>query len=104
LFFRRKYYWDESHKMEYLIAIRTDLLIKLGKYPSSTDVDLPQASNYSAILGKQYYSELKRSMGLHSHGVEIGSFVYLRRIIAKLVYDAFKEAKALAQSLKHNRK
>ena len=51
----------------------------------SADIDLPQASRYSAILGRQYYNELKRSIGLHSHGIGIGSFVYLRRIIEKLV-------------------
>ncbi|MCB8818763.1 hypothetical protein [Desulfosporosinus shakirovi] len=83
---------DESHKLEYFFAVKGDSIIKVGQYPSSADIDLPQASRYSSILGKQYYSELKRSIGLHSHGVGIGSFVYLRRIIEKLVYDTFKEA------------
>ena len=50
------------------------------------------AAPYSLILGKQYYNELKRSIGLHSHGVGISSFVYLRRIIEKLVYNAFTSA------------
>jgi hypothetical protein len=94
LYLRFKCSLDESHKLEYFFAIKGDSIIKVGQYPSSADIDLPQASRYSSILGKQYYSELKRSIGLHSHGVGIGSFVYLRRIIEKLVYDTFKEAEA----------
>ncbi|MBU5440098.1 hypothetical protein KQI42_19065 [Tissierella sp. MSJ-40] len=30
-------------------------------------------------------------MGLFSHGIGIGAFVYLRRIIESLVFDKFKE-------------
>lgn len=94
LYIRFKCSLNESHKLEYFFAKRGNKFIKVGQFPSSADIDLPQASKYSAILGKQYYNELKRAIGLHSHGVGIGSFVYLRRIIEKLVQDAFKEAEA----------
>ena len=94
LYLKFKCSLDESHKLEYFFAVRGDTIIKVGQYPSSADIDLPQATKYSSILGKQYYNELKRSIGLHSHGIGIGSFVYLRRIIEKLVYDTFKEAEA----------
>jgi len=94
IYLRFKCSLNEFHKIEYFFSVKGDTIIKVGQYPSSADLDLPQASKYSAILGKQYYNELKRSIGLHSHGVGIGSFVYLRRIIEKLVYDAFKEAEA----------
>jgi hypothetical protein len=92
MYFRFKCSFNESHKLEYFFVKRGSQIIKVGQYPSSADIDLPQASRYSAILGKQYYNELKRALGLHSHGVGIGSFVYLRRIIEKLVHDTFKEA------------
>lgn len=94
MYFRFKCSLDESHKLEYFFTKRGYQIIKVGQYPSSADIDLPQASIYSAILGKQYYNELKRAFGLHSHGVGIGSFVYLRRIIEKLVLDTFKDAEA----------
>lgn len=94
MYFRFKCSLNESHKLEYFFVKRGSKIIKVGQYPSSADIDLPQASRYSAILGRQYYNELKRSIGLHSHGIGIGSFVYLRRIIEKLVYDTFKEAEA----------
>lgn len=92
LYIRFKCSLNESHKLEYFFAIKDNNLIKVGQYPSSADLDLPQAAKYSSILGKQYYNELKRAIRLHSHGVGIGSFVYLRRLIEKLVYDTFKEA------------
>lgn len=92
LYLRFKCSLNESHKLEYFFAIKGNSLVKVGQYPSTADIDLPQASRYSAVLGKQYYNELKRAIGLHSHGVGIGSFVYLRRIIEKLVYDTFKES------------
>ncbi|MCT4686619.1 hypothetical protein [Vallitalea sp.] len=92
MYFRFKCSLNECHKLEYVFVRKGNKIIKIGQYPSSADIDIPQASKYSKILGKQYYNELKRSIGLHSHGVGIGSFVYLRRIIEKLVYDTFKEA------------
>ena len=39
------------------------------------------------LLGKRYV-EFSKAIGLVSHGVGIGSFVYLRRIIESLVYEA----------------
>lgn len=83
---------DESHKQEYFFAIRGNSIIKVGQFPLSADQDLPQASKYSSILGKQYYTELKRAIGLHAHDVGIGSFVYLRRIIEKLVFESGYDA------------
>lgn len=97
IYFRFNCSLDESHKLEYFFTKKGYKIIKVGQYPSSADIDLPQAKKFSSILGKQYYDELKRAIGLYSHGVGIGSFVYLRRIIEKLVYDAFKEAQQIGK-------
>lgn len=97
LYFRFNCSLNESHKLEYFFVKKGYKIIKVGQYPSSADIDLPQAKKFSSILGKQYYDELKRAIGLYSHGVGIGSFVYLRRIIEKLVYDAFKEAEQIGK-------
>ena len=43
------------------------------------------------MLGVQY-EELTKAVGLHAHGVGIGAFVYLRRIVEKLVDDAGEKA------------
>jgi len=45
---------------------------------------------YKSVLGGQYI-ELSKAVGLSSHGVGIGAFVYLRRIIENLVLDKYKQ-------------
>jgi len=94
LYLRFKCSLDESHKLEYFFSVKGNSLIKVGQYPSSADIDHPQIKKFRKVLG-EYYPELRRAIGLYSHEVGIGSFVYLRRIIEKLVYDTFKEAEAV---------
>jgi hypothetical protein len=43
---------------------------------------------YSSVLTKSQLGELVRAIGLASHDVGIGSFVYLRRIFEALVEEA----------------
>ena len=84
---------DESHQLVYVILLTDSYIMKIGQYPSYRDAEIPQIKKFQKVLGK-YYSELNRAIGLYSHEVGIGSFVYLRRIIEKLAYDTFKEAEA----------
>jgi hypothetical protein len=46
-------------------------------------------------LDTEIYHELNRAAGLNSHGIGVGSFVYLRRIIEK--YILFPELERLIQ-------
>lgn len=82
---------DENHQLVYVILLTDSYIMKIGQHPSYRDIESPQIKKFQKILGK-YYSELNKAIGLYSHKVGIGSFVYLRRIIEKLVYDSFKEA------------
>ena len=84
---------DEKHIMIFVILLENEKMMKIGQYPSYRDIDIPQADKYKSVLGKQYYSELKRAVGLYSSNVGIGSFVYLRRIIENLIKEAFDAAK-----------
>ncbi len=84
---------NESHKMEYFFTKRGSKIIKVGQYPSYRDIENPQIKKFRKLLG-DYYPELSTAIRLFSVNVGIGSFVYLRRIIEKLVYDAFKEAES----------
>ncbi len=43
-------------------------------------------------LGKDKFQEFTKAIGLYSHGVGIGSFVYLRRIFEVFIYQAKDEA------------
>jgi hypothetical protein len=93
MYFRFKCSLNESHKIEYFFVKRGYQIIKVGQYPSSDDIDNPQIKKFRKILGG-YYPELSTAVRLFSVNVGIGSFVYLRRIIEKLIYNAFKEAEA----------
>lgn len=68
---------DETHHMYFILFIDGLTIQKIGQYPSYGDIDLPQADTYRKELGKHYYNELKRAIGLFSCNVGIGSFVYL---------------------------
>ena len=56
------------------------------------DIEQGTIRNYRSVLDKDHYQELNRAIGLASHGVGIGSFVYLRRIFERLVEEAHSKA------------
>ena len=66
---------------------------KIGQHPSFSDINIQKLKNYSAVLGKEKTRELSRAIGLASHDVGIGSYVYLRRVFEGLVEDAHQTAK-----------
>ncbi|MCL2767179.1 MAG: hypothetical protein FWE49_00385 [Synergistaceae bacterium] len=47
---------------------------------------------YKSVL-KEQYDEYNRAIGLYTHGIGIGAFVYLRRIIERLVFNVFTNEK-----------
>jgi hypothetical protein len=81
---------------DYLIYYRKDngSFIKVGQYPSTADIQIPQADQYRKILIPNDYKEFTRAIGLASHGIGIGSFVYLRRIFENLIEEAHTQAVA----------
>ena len=85
---------DESHILTFVVFLTEKSIIKIGQYPSYADIEKPQIKRFKNIL-KNYYSEINTAIALYSCHIGIGSFVYLRRIVEKLVYDAFKQAEQL---------
>ena len=51
---------------------------------------------YRKILGKEKYGEFGRAVGLYTHGIGIGSYVYLRRIFENLIEEAH-QTKSLSE-------
>jgi hypothetical protein len=66
-------------------------LLKIGQAPSIADIGGAEIRKYKNLLRGGYFEELNRATGLISHGVGIGSFVYLRRIFEKLIQDHRKQ-------------
>lgn len=67
-------------------------LIKVGQYPSIADLNNNDIVKYRKLLNKEKYNELNKAIGLSSHGIGIGSFVYLRRIFEDLIESAFSKS------------
>lgn len=86
---------DNRHKLLYWFILRPDTVEKVGQYPSLADIANDEAATYRSVLNKNDAAELHKAIGLAAHGVGIGSFVYLRRIFERLIYDRFKSFKDL---------
>ncbi|MEM9053422.1 MAG: hypothetical protein AAGC47_15315, partial [Bacteroidota bacterium] len=71
----------------------SNTLIKIGQLPSLVDYQMGQLRDYSKVLDRDLLKEFTRAIGLAAHGIGIGSFVYLRRIFEKLIFEALIEAK-----------
>jgi len=90
---------DKNHQLVYVMLLTESYIMKIGQYPSYRDIESPQIKKFQKILGK-YFPELSTAIRLFSVNVGIGSFVYLRRIIEKLVHDTFEEAEAVGAMTK----
>lgn len=64
-------------------------LRKVGQHPSRADIASADLRKYRSVLKNEWLRELNAATGLASHGVGIGSFVYLRRIFEGLIQDHY---------------
>lgn len=78
----------DAHKMQYIIYLTNNELFKIGQYPSIAQISQPELKKYRQVLTKEKYEELNRGVGLITHGVGIGAYVYLRRIFEVLIGEA----------------
>ncbi|BEL85355.1 MULTISPECIES: short-chain dehydrogenase [Serratia] len=83
-----------EHTLTFFFRIDNFKVQKVGQYPSMADLNTYDVKKYSTVLGGQQYSDLRKAIGLVSHGIGIGSFVYIRRIFEDLVDGAKKQAVA----------
>jgi hypothetical protein len=81
---------DDSHRIFFYFLIFNNTITKIGQYPSLADLATVEIQKYRKVLGPEHYPEFNRAVGLASHGIGIGSFVYLRRIFENLIEDAHK--------------
>lgn len=78
---------DESKKPSFELSIQ-----KIGQHPSFGDLNLPRLKKYAPVLDKSLLGELNRAVGLASHDVGIGAYVYLRRVFEALIEEAHTAA------------
>jgi ribosomal protein L44E len=75
---------DKTHDIVIVLRAHERKITKIGQYPQLADLENTQLKKYKD-LDKEIYHELNRAAGLNSHGIGVGSFVYLRRIIEKYI-------------------
>ncbi len=83
---------DSNHLQWFIVLVKGKTFQKIGQYPSIGDLKIPGVKKYAPLLGSVRFRELSRSIGLASHDVGIGAFVYLRRIFESLIVEAHEEA------------
>jgi len=89
---------NENHALIFHVLIKDKKLQKIGQYPSIRDLNIAEINGFKSILKDQFFKEYSTAIGLHSHGVGIGAFVYLRRIVENFIINpAHEEAKESAQ-------
>lgn len=79
---------NKLHKLHFAFKLGGGKVEKIGQWPAIADLEGEETKCYQKVLGKERFSEYKRAIGLATHGVGIGAFVYLRRIFEALVGEA----------------
>jgi|SRR5947209_7092732 len=88
---------NRSHVLLFIFKVSKGLISKIGQYPSIADLYSGELNKYRRILGDEKYREFSRAVGLVSHGVGIGAFVYLRRIFEGLIEEAHEKPKSVPE-------
>ena len=84
---------NDAHRIAFILRSNRLVVEKIGQFPSLADIALDESKIYSSVLNEEDGSELHKAIGLASHGVGVGSFVYLRRVFENLVQRRFEERK-----------
>jgi len=84
---------DANHQTITFVQRFADSIVKIGQYPDAKFFrNTKNISKYKKYLGV-YVEELRTALQLHNHNVGVGSYVYLRRVLEKLVFDKYDEHK-----------
>lgn len=72
-----------------------EIVLKIGQYPSLADLQFAEiGKKYDKVLPDEDLKNLKKAIGLVSHGAGAGSFVYLRRIFENLIFETYENNKS----------
>ena len=79
---------NEEHHLDYIVLTTDNSMMKIGQYPSVADMTFPELDAYKHVISKEDRKELGTAIGLFANGVGAGSYVYLRRILERLIDQA----------------
>lgn len=81
-----------EHHLDFIVLTTDSSIMKIGQYPTVADLTFPELDEYKHVISKEDRKELGTAIGLFANGVGAGSYVYLRRILERLVNQAKKAA------------
>ena len=81
-----------EHHLDFIVLTTDSSIMKIGQYPTVADLTFPELEEYKYVISREDRKELGTAIGLFASGVGAGSYVYLRRILERLVYQAKKTA------------
>jgi hypothetical protein len=84
---------NPAHKLFFTFNMYAGQLTKVGQHPSLADLKDYDVRQYKKVLGEEKYREFTKAIGLTSHGIGIGAFVYLRRIFEGQIEQAHTQAR-----------
>jgi hypothetical protein len=85
---------DADHRITFeILRAKEGTVLKYGQYPALADIAKDESTAFRKVLSKQNAAEFHRAIGLASHGIGIGSYVYLRRIFERLIRVRFEQFK-----------
>lgn len=76
---------DNSHHLDYIVLTDNSIFRKIGQYPSIADLSFPELDKYNTVMSTNDRRELGKALGLFANGIGVGSYVYLRRILERLL-------------------
>lgn len=76
---------DNSHHLDYVVLTDNSIFRKIGQYPSVADLAFPELDKYNKVMSENDRRELGKALGLFANGIGVGSYVYLRRILERLL-------------------
>ena len=83
---------NQVHRMYYIYKVKDDTIMKIGQYPSISELKAPPSKEFKKILGDEKLKEYYKAINLYNQGNGIGSFVYLRRILEHQIEAAHLDA------------
>lgn len=79
---------DENHRLDFVVLTDNNTMRKIGQYPSVADLSFSELDEFKKVIDEASRRELRKAIGLHAHGVGVGSYVYLRRIFERILDEA----------------
>lgn len=79
---------NSEHHLDFVAIADNKTFRKIGQYPSIADLSFPELDVYQKVLSTEDRKEFGRAIGLYASGIGAGSYVYLRRIFERLLFQA----------------